>query len=96
MRQHHLIQEWGNQIIGSPIPVDAGVTIHADPTGDAGPSPTFDIVEVRTVRGAADIQVRVWTVPDPVLPLPGTFPTGSQFSGGVGLPPEVIRRRRSR
>ncbi len=56
----------------------------ADPTGDAGSAPTFDVIELRTVRGASDIQVRIWTTPDPALPAPGTIPTAAQFSGGVG------------
>ncbi len=73
------------QLSSPSIPLDAGVTVHADPTGDAGTAPTFDVVELRTTRGTSELQVRVWTAPDPVLPAPGTFASGVQFSGGIGF-----------
>jgi len=73
------------QLLSPAVPIDAGVTVHADPTGDAGAAPTFDVVELRSTRGTAELQIRVWTVPDPVLPAPGTFPSGVQFSGGIGF-----------
>jgi hypothetical protein len=73
------------QIFNPQNQTDQGVTTHADPSGDAGFSPTFDIIELRIFRGSAEIQVRIWTTPDPALPAPGTFPSGSQFSGGIGF-----------
>ncbi len=66
-------------------PIDAGVTVHADPAGDAGSPPTFDVIELRAVRGASEIRIRLWTTPDPVLPPSGASPSASQFSGGVGF-----------
>ncbi len=66
-------------------PLGPGVSVHADPSGDAGASPTFDVVELMTARGASDLQVRIWTVPDPVLSAPGTAPSTAQFSGGIGF-----------
>jgi len=74
------------QLVTSPaVPLDPGVTVHADPTGDAGTFPTFDVVELRTTRGASELQVRVWTTPDPVLPASGAFPSAAQLSGGIGF-----------
>jgi hypothetical protein len=73
------------QLSSPSIPLDAGVTVHADPTGDAGTAPTFDVVELRSTRGTSELQIRVWTVPDPVLPAPGAFASAAQFSGGIGF-----------
>ncbi len=75
------------QIIGSPgaNPQDPGTSVHADPAGDAGGAPTYDVIELRTVRGSSDLQVRLWVNPDPMLPAPGSIPTGAQFSGGIGF-----------
>jgi hypothetical protein len=71
--------------ITSEPPPAPGVSTTTDPTGDAGPSPTFDAVELRTDRGTSSIQVRLWTVPDPILPSPGFLPSFSQLSGGIGF-----------
>ncbi len=71
--------------ITSEPPPTPGISTTTDPTGDAGPSPTFDAVELRTERGSSTIQVRLWTVPDPVLPAPGSAPSFSQLSGGIGF-----------
>ncbi len=69
----------------SPNPQDQGTTVHADPAGDAGSPPTFDVIELRTVRGSSEIQVRIWMNPDPALPSPGSSPSLSQLGGGVGF-----------
>jgi hypothetical protein len=66
-------------------PLDPGVAVHADPTGDAGFPPTFDVVELRTTRGGSELLVRIWTTPDPILPPAGTTPSSTEFSGGVGF-----------
>jgi len=66
-------------------PPASGVSTSTDPTGDAGVSPTFDAVELRTDRGTSSIQVRLWTMPDPVLPAPGFAPSIFQLSGGIGF-----------
>lgn len=75
------------QLIGAPgqPPLDQGASVHADPAGDAGAPPTYDVIELRTVRGGSEIQVRIWMNPDPALPSPGSIPSGAQFSGGVGF-----------
>lgn len=76
------------QILGpgtSEPPPAPGVSTTTDPSGDAGVSPTFDAVELRTDRGTSSIQVRLWTVPDPMLPAPGFLPSFSQLSGGIGF-----------
>jgi hypothetical protein len=61
------------------------VAVHTDPTGDAGFPPTFDVIELRTTRGGSELLVRIWTTPNPVLPFPGTNPSSTQFSGGIGF-----------
>jgi len=71
--------------VTSEPPPAPGVSTTTDPTGDAGLSPTFDAVELRTDRGTSSIQVRLWTVPDPALPSPGFLPSFSQLSGGIGF-----------
>ena len=71
--------------VTSEPPPAPGISTTTDVTGDAGPSPTFDAVELRTDRGASTIRVRLWTVPDPVLPVPGSSPSFSQLSGGIGF-----------
>lgn len=67
------------------MPIDPGVSVTADPAGDAGSAPTFDVLELRTVRGTSTLAVRLWTQPDPALPAPGTAASSSQFSGGIGF-----------
>ncbi|MGH2373815.1 MAG: hypothetical protein ACRDIC_10155 [bacterium] len=81
------------QLIGgpSPNPQDPGTSVHADPAGDAGAAPTYDVIEVRTVRGSSELQVRLWVNPDPALPPAGAIPTGTQFSGGVGFNTDLNR-----
>lgn len=75
------------QLLGGPgsTPADQGTSVHADPAGDAGSAPTLDVIELRTVRGSSEIQVRVWINPDPSLPSPGSSPSFSQLGGGVGF-----------
>lgn len=70
---------------GSEPPPPSGVSTTTDPTGDAGPPPTFDAVELRTDRGTSSVQVRLWTLPDPALPPPGFSPSTVQLSGGIGF-----------
>lgn len=76
---------------GGPPLQDQGVSVHADPSGDAGGAPTYDIVEIRTTRGSSELQVRIWVNPDPALPPAGAVPTGTQFSGGVGFNTDLNR-----
>jgi hypothetical protein len=66
-------------------PLDPGVAVHADPTGDAGAAPTFDVIELRTTRGGSELIVRIWTTPDPVLPPAAANPSGFEMSGGIGF-----------
>ncbi|MGQ0551317.1 MAG: hypothetical protein ACT4PY_16780 [Armatimonadota bacterium] len=82
----------GQLIGGTPgTPQDQGTSVHADPGGDAGAAPTYDIIEIRTVRGSSELQVRLWVNPDPALPPAGSVPTGTQFSGGVGFNTDLNR-----
>ena len=73
------------QTFNPPPPIDSGVTVHADPAGDAGSAPTFDVIDMQVARGASELQVRLWTAPEPAIPAPGTSPAPTQFSGGIGF-----------
>lgn len=68
--------------VAAPVinPLSQGVSVHADPTGDAGPAPTFDIIEVMSTRSATNLAVRYWTTPAGPLPAPGAAPVAGQIS----------------
>ncbi|MDR7420048.1 MAG: hypothetical protein QN178_14180 [Armatimonadota bacterium] len=73
------------ELLNPITPIDSGVTVHADSTGDAEPPPTYDVIELRVARGSSDLQARMWTEPAAVLPAPGFAASGTELSGGVGF-----------
>ena len=75
-----------NLPLASPTPpLPPNVSVHADPAGDAGALPTWDVIEIRSERGLTTLDIRVWLTTTPRLPAPGSFAGISDMMFQIGF-----------
>ena len=74
-----------------PTPLPPNVTAAADPQGDAGPTPTWDIVELRSERGLTTLDIRLWLTTDPILPAPGSLAGAGDMMFQIGFNSDLSR-----